>query len=133
MKVRLFHAFVAACIALPVQGFELWTFSAMLGGRRGISLAPEIVANLVLLALLCAVGADFSLAGRRARAALLGIGVALLIPGSMILDELVAFSSPDWDAGTWFMVLLTYLSLLGALSVAEAGLYLLATRPRVVR
>jgi hypothetical protein len=81
MKVRLFHAFVAACIALPVQAFELWTCATVAGGHRGISLAPEVVANLALLGLLCTVGADFSLAGRLARAALLGTGVALLIPG----------------------------------------------------
>ncbi|HET7419404.1 MAG TPA: hypothetical protein VFL27_03400 [Candidatus Dormibacteraeota bacterium] len=109
---------------------ELLVFYNTAGAHRG-GLAPLLIANLALLAILCGVAADFSLVERVGKAVLLGTGVALLMPGSVMLDQVVAVWSPDWDAATWLAVLLPYLMLLLALSAAEAGLYLLATRPRV--
>lgn len=132
MKGRIFFALVCAYAAAPLQAFQLWTFLTSVDVQRSTSMEPLIVANLVLLGLLCAVAADFSIARRAGRAALLGGGVALLMPGPLILDQLVAFASPDWDVSTWLVVLLPYGVLLGVLGVAEAALYLLATRPRVV-
>lgn len=132
MKQRIFDAGASACVAAPIQAFELWVFYSTAGARHG-ALGPMLIANLVLLAILCTVAADFSLVERVGKAVLLGTGVALLMPGSVMLDEVVAVWSPDWDATTWLAVLLPYLMLLLALSAAEAGLYLLATRPRVAR
>jgi hypothetical protein len=130
MRKRFVNGLLGAAVAAPVQAFELWVFYQTAAARHGASLRVLVVANLALLGLLCAVAADFSLAQRGGKAILLGIGVAVLLPGSMILDQVVAASSPEWDATTWLAVLLPYLMLLLALSAAEAGIYLLATWPR---
>lgn len=132
MRRRLVHSFLGAGIAVPVQALQLWTFVEMLGGhRRGVELEPLVIANFVLLGLLCAGAADFSRARRTGRALLIGCGVAMLIPGSTVVDQVVAFSGPYWDLATCLAVALPYVFLLGALGVAEAGLYLLGTRRRI--
>lgn len=123
-------ALLGAAVAVPVQAFELWVFYQTAAARHDASLKVLLVANLALLGLLSAFAADFSLLRRGGKAILLGIGVAVLLPGSVILDQVVAASSPEWDATTWLAVLLPYLMLLLALSAAEAGIYLLATWPR---
>lgn len=131
MKLRLVDAFLGACIAAPVQAFELWVFYQTAAAHRSAPLASLIVANAALLALLCSLAADFSLVQRGGKSILLGVGVAVLMPGSVILDQVIASSSPDWDLTTWLLVLLPYAMLLLALSAAETALYLVATRPRV--
>ena len=124
---------LAAGIAAPVQGFQLWTFFETEGARRGVALEPLLVANAVLLGLVCTAAFDFSRASRPGRALLLGCAVAMLIPGATVLDQVVAFSGPYWDAGTCLAMAMPYLILVAALGAAEAGLYLMATRPRVIR
>ena len=128
---RLLNPILAAGIAVPVQGFQLWTFFETEGVRRGADLEPLLVANAVLVGLLCTAAFDFSHAPRAGRALLIGCGVAMLIPGATVLDQVVAFSGPYWDAATCLAMAMPYLILLAALGAAEAGLYLLATRPRV--
>lgn len=120
-------------IAAPVQALELWAFLRMAPPHAEEPMISLVIANVVLLGLLCTVAADYPLARRGGRAALVGCGVALLFPGSIALDQVVAMSTADWDVGTWLAVALPYVLLLVALSVAEAGLYLLATRPTAAR
>jgi hypothetical protein len=133
MRRRLNNAAVAACLALPVQGVELWAFLRMAPPHAEEPIAALVIANIALLGLLCTGAADYSLAGRAGKAALVGCGVAMLVPGSIALDNIVAMSTGAWDAGTWLAAMLPYVILLITLSVAEAGLYLLATRPTVAR
>jgi hypothetical protein len=82
-----------------------------------------LVANVVLLAGLCALAADLPLADRLGRAVLIGVGVPLLIPGPTALDSVVQAADPALSA-------LPNLAVLLALGCAEAGIYLMATRPR---
>jgi hypothetical protein len=88
-----------------------------------LRLLPSVgIANLVLLVALVAVAADYPLAGRQGRAALIGLGVALVMPGPTAVDSVVMLSAPP-------AILVPYVFLLAMLACAEAGLYLLATRP----
>ena len=133
VRGRLTDAVLGGCIAVPVQALELWMFFRIAPPHAEEPIGALVIANLVVLGLLCTGAADYALVRREGRALLVGCGVALLIPGAMALDQVVAMSTADWDLGTWVAVALPYLILLLALSAAEAGLYLLATRPTVAR
>ena len=128
MNRRLFSAMVGLAIAVPSASVQ---FAVLVHGRpASVSSLPWLgLANLVLLAGLVAVAADYPVAGRSGRAALIGLGVALVMPGPTALDSVVMLAAPGWDAGTWLVILRPYLLLFGMLIFAEAGLYLLATRP----
>lgn len=82
-----------------------------------------LVANLVLLAGVCALAADLPLADRFGRAVLVGVGVPMLIPGPTALDSTIQATFPALSA-------LPNIAVLLALGCAEAGIYLIATRPR---
>jgi hypothetical protein len=82
-----------------------------------------VVANVVLLVGLSALAADIPLADRLGRAVLVGVGVPLLIPGPTALDSTIQATYPALSALPNLVVLL-------ALGCAEAGIYLMATRPR---
>jgi hypothetical protein len=129
MNRRVFSALVGIAVAVPSASVQ---FAVLVHGRPpSLSSLPWLgIANLVLLAGLVAVAADYPLAGRAGRAALIGLGVALVMPGPTALDSVVMLAAPGWDAGTWLVILMPYVLLLGMLALAEAGLYLLATRAR---
>ncbi len=88
-----------------------------------------IVANLVLLAGACALAADFPLAQRQGRAVLVGIAVPLLLPGPTVVDGIVHDLSLVSGSAGWLPLALPSVLLLMMLGAAEAGIYLLATRP----
>ena len=129
MNRRVFSAMMGIGIGVPFAVLQL----AFLvhGYLPALTVMSRLfLANLVLLLALGAVAADYPLASRGGRAALIGVGVALLMPGPTAVDSLVMLSGPALDAGSWLAALLPYLLLLAMLGCAEAGLYLLATRPR---
>ena len=122
MNRRVYGAWVGITIAIPSAVVQLAVL--VRGHPVATNLLPwVVVGNLVLLAAVVAVAADYPLADRAGRAALVGLGVALVMPGPTALDSVVMLSVPP-------AILWPYLLLLGMLACAEAGLYLLATRPR---
>ena len=127
MSARVQAALVGAFIALPFQAVQL----ALAVGHERVAASFQAlgVANLVLLIGVCALAADFPLAKRRGRAALVGIGIPMLLPGPTVLDGLVSAMNPT-DALAWAPFLVLNLLLLMMLGCAEAGIYLMATRPR---
>lgn len=132
MNRRVFSAMVGFAVGLPAAALQL----ALL--FRDHSSAQDswlqlCVANLALVFAVAALAADYPPAGRAARAALIGLGTALVLPGPTALDAVVMQWDPALDGGTAVVVALPYVLLLAMLACAEAGLYLLATRPRVVR
>ena len=91
------------------------------------------MANVILVVAVAALAADYPPADRAARAVIIGLGTALVVPGPTALDAVVMQWGSGLDDGTGIVLALPYLLLLAMLACAEAGLYLLATRPRVVR
>lgn len=88
---------------------------------------PQLLAvNAVLLAGAAAVGADLPIAGRTARALLIGVGVPLLVPAPTVFDGIVVASGMNIVYA--LPLLLPNLVLLLALGCAEAAIYLFATR-----
>jgi hypothetical protein len=122
MHRRILFALVAPALAIPFQALQ----AAVLLRLGALSLhdwSALLVANVVLLVGACALAADFPLADRFGRAVLVGIGVPLLIPGPTALDSTIQAFDPVLSALPNLVVLLM-------LGCAEAGIYLLATRPR---
>jgi hypothetical protein len=122
MHRRVLFALAAAPVVVPFEALQ----AAVLIRLGALSLhdwAALLVANIVLMAGACALAADFPLARRSGRAVLVGIGVPLLIPGPTALDSTVQAFDPALSALPNLVVLLM-------LGCAEAGIYLLATRPR---
>ena len=123
MSRRLLLACVAPVVALPFQVAQ-----AEVLFRAGVVTSSDwpglLVANAVLLIGAAALAADLPVADRSGRAVLVGIGVPLLLPGPTVIDSLVHAVDP----GLPFV--LPNLLLLMMLGSAEAGIYLLATRPR---
>jgi hypothetical protein len=119
MNKRVFSAMVGVAVALPSAVVQ---FALVVHAHpAAINFLPWLaVGNLVLLAALVAAAADYPLADREGRAALVGFAVALVMPAPTALDSILTFSTPP-------AILLPYLLLLGMLACAEAGLYLLAT------
>ena len=119
MNRRVFSAMVGLGFAVPSVVLQL---ALQLHDRvASLGVLPWLfVANLALLFALAAVAADYPIAGRAGRAALIGLGVALLMPGPTAVDAMVMNSD--------VVVLVPFLLLLAMLACAEAGLYLLATR-----
>ena len=114
-------------IALPFQAIQLAL--TVSHAPAGVSFQALGVANLFLLIGVCALAADFPLAKRSGRAALVGIGIPMLLPGPTVLDGLVSTMSPT-DALALTPFLFLNVLLLTMLGCAEAGIYLMATRPR---
>ena len=129
MNRRLLCAGGGALVALPFlalqAGFEVRDHPAALQAWQQLA-----VANAILLIGACAVAADFPLASRAGRALLVGIGIPLLLPGPTVLDVMVPVFQPGSDLASWPFLLIPNLVLLLLLGGAEAGIYLLATRPR---
>ena len=128
MRLRIFCAVAGALIALPFQIVQL----ALLLDRDpgGLASWPALgAANLILLVGVAALAADFPLARRSGRAALVGIGIPMLLPGPTVIDGVARI----FDPGTNYVLLIPFLVLnlllLLMLGFAEAGIYLLATRP----
>lgn len=122
MHRRFLLALTAPFLAVPFQALQ----AAVLMRLGALSLhdwGALLVANVVLLVGACALAADFPVADRFGRAVLVGIGVPLLIPGPTALDSTVQSFDPALSALPNVVVLLM-------LGCAEAGIYLLATRPR---
>ncbi len=119
---------VGAFVALPFQAVQLML--ALTYVPIGAPPLPALgLANLVLLIGVCTPASDFPIAGRGGRAALIGIGIPMLLPGPTVLDAAVRVVDPsDLMIGIPFLVL--NLLLLLMLGCAEAGIYLLATRPK---
>ena len=126
---RVRFALSAPAVAAPFQLLQAIVLMH-LGALALHDWQALLIANLVLLAAVCALAAEVPLADRLGRAVLVGVGVPLLIPGPTALDSVVMLAAPGWDAGTWLVILMPYVLLLGMLALAEAGLYLLATRAR---
>jgi len=121
MHLRVRFAVAAPAVVVPFQAVQ----AAVLMRLGALSLhdwAALLVANAVLLAGACALAADFPLADRFGRAVLVGIAVPLLIPGPTALDSTVQAFDP--------VSALPNLVVLLMLGCAEAGIYLLATKPR---
>ena len=122
MRRRIHLALAAPALTVPFQALQ----AAVLMRLGALSLhdwEALLVANAVLLVGACALAADFPVADRFGRAVLVGIGVPLLIPGPTALDSTVQSFDPALSALPNVVVLLM-------LGCAEAGIYLLATRPR---
>ena len=130
MNRRVLAAIVGFGIAFPSVVLQLaWILRSQ---PPALSAWPQLcIANLALLLAAGAFCADYPLTGRAGKAALTGLLAAVLIPGPTALDAVVMHADPGWDVGTWLAVAMPYLLLLAMLACAEAGLYLLATRPRV--
>jgi hypothetical protein len=131
MNRRVFSGMVGFAVGLPAAALQL----ALL--FRDHSSAQDswlqlCVANLALVFAVAALAADFPPAGRAGRAALIGLGTALVMPGPTALDAVVMQWDPALD-GAGVVAALPYVLLLAMLACAEAGLYLLATRPRIAR
>lgn len=114
-------------IALPFLAVQLAL--AVSRAPAAVSFPALGVANLFLLVGACAVAADFPLAKRRGRAALVGIGIPMLMPAPTVLDVAVKLADPS-DLALLIPFLVLNLLLLMMLGCAEAGIYLMATRPR---
>lgn len=128
MHPRVFFALSAPVLALPFQAVQL---ALLLRNEAGApSWEALAIANLVLLFGACALAADFPLANRTGRAVLIGIGIPLLLPGPTVVDAVARVVNPGTDYSAWIPFLVLYLVLLLILGCAEAGIYLLATRPR---
>lgn len=119
---RVLFALAAPLLAIPFQVLQ-----AAVLMRLGVLAMHDwqalLVANVVLLAGVCALASDLPLADRLGRAVLIGVGVPMLIPGPTALDSTIQATYPALSA-------LPNLAVLLALGCAEAGIYLLATRPR---
>lgn len=127
MSSRFLCAIGGALIALPFEGVQL---ALALSHEPGAASAPALgVANLILLVGVSALAADFPIARRSGRAALVGIGIPMLLPGPTVLDGVVRVVDPS-DLALWIPFLVLNLLLLVMLGCAEAGIYLLATRPK---
>jgi hypothetical protein len=122
MHRRIRFALCAPALVVPFQALQAAVLMR-LGALSPHDWAALLMANVVLLVGACALAADFPLADRFGRAALVGIGVPLLIPGPTALDSTVQAFDPALSALPNMLVLLM-------LGCAEAGIYLLATRPR---
>jgi hypothetical protein len=125
---RVFFAILAPVVALPFQAIQLALLLRQDAGTP--SWESLAIANLVLLVGACALASDFPLTDRTGRAVLVGIGIPLLLPGPTVVDTLARVFNPGTDYSLWMPFLLLYLLLLLMLGCAEAGIYLLATRPR---
>ncbi|HEV2477113.1 MAG TPA: hypothetical protein VGX22_11265 [Candidatus Dormibacteraeota bacterium] len=122
MHLRVKFALSALALVVPFQSLQA-AFLLRLGALSLHDWSALLVANVVLLVGACALAADFPLADRFGRAVLVGVGVPLLIPGPTALDTTVQSFDPALSALPNLVVLLM-------LGCAEAGIYLLATRPR---
>ncbi|TMD99139.1 MAG: hypothetical protein E6I72_01595 [Chloroflexi bacterium] len=132
MKRRLVGGGIGAVIALPWLALQLFGFvdavdpHALSGG----ALPGLMVANLALLCVFVAVASDFLSTSVRAwRAALIGIGVAFLVPGPFMVDFFVV-EGRGGGVAYWIQVLVPNLVLLMLFGGSAAGIYLLATRKR---
>ena len=119
---RVRFALSAPAVAAPFQLLQAIVLMH-LGALALHDWQALLIANLVLLAAVCALAADVPLADRLGRAVLVGVGVPLLIPGPTALDSTIQSTYPALSA-------LPNLAVLLALGCAEAGIYLMATRPR---
>ena len=119
---RVRFALSAPAVAAPFQLLQAIVLMH-LGALALHDWQALLIANLVLLAAVCALAADVPLADRLGRAVLVGVGVPLLIPGPTALDSTIQATHPALSA-------LPNLAVLLALGCAEAGIYLMATRPR---
>ena len=119
---RVRFALSAPAVAAPFQLLQAIVLMH-LGALALHDWQAVLTANLVLLAAVCALAADVPLADRLGRAVLVGVGVPLLIPGPTALDSTIQATQPALSA-------LPNLAVLLALGCAEAGIYLMATRPR---
>ncbi len=129
MSRRVLLAAAAPALAIPFQAWQAEVLYRI--GEISMGDWPGLlIANVVLLVGACAVAADFPLAGRLGRALLVGIGVPILLPGPTVVDSIVRAFGPGVDGASWLPFLLPNLLLLLLLGFAEAGIYLLATRPR---
>ena len=122
MYRRIHFALAAPALVIPFQALQAGVLMR-LGALSLHDWATLVVANVILLLGACALAADFPLADRFGRAVLVGIGVPLLIPGPTALDTTVQAFDPALSALPNLVVLLM-------LGCAEAGIYLLATRPQ---
>jgi hypothetical protein len=122
MYRRLHFALAAPALVIPFQALQAGVLMR-LGALSPQNWTALVVANVILLLGACALAADFPLADRFGRAVLVGIGVPLLIPGPTALDSTVQAFDPALSALPNLVVLLM-------LGCAEAGIYLLATKPR---
>jgi len=126
---RVSFALAAPAVAVPFQAVQL-----ALVLEHDAHPAPWqalAAANLILLVGLCALAADFPLAGRNGRALLVGAAIPLLLPGPTVVDTVAKMFASGADPTPWLPFLFLYLLLLLMLGCAEAGLYLLATRRNV--
>ena len=119
---RVLFALGAPFVAIPFQVLQAAVLMR-LGALVLHDWQALLIANAVLLVGLCALAADLPLADRLGRAVLIGVGVPLLIPGPTALDSTIQATYPALSA-------LPNLAVLLALGCAEAGIYLMATRPR---
>lgn len=129
MSRRILFALSAPVVAVPFQAMQL-----ALVVEHDPNPAPWqalAVVNLLLMLGVCALFADFPLARRGGRALLVGASIALLLPGPTVLDTAAKVLASGGDPAPWLPYLLLYLLVLLMLGCAEAGLYLLATRPEV--
>lgn len=130
MTRRAAGALAAVAMAAPLQAVQV----VFLFQHEALAAAawPQLLAvNAVLIAGAGAVGADYPIAGRTARALLIGVGVPLLVPAPTVFDGIVVASGMNIvDA---LPLLLPNLVLLLVLGCAEAAIYLFATRPTPAR
>jgi hypothetical protein len=119
---RVLFALSAPVVVVPFQVLQAAVLMR-LGALAFRDWEVLLVANVVLLVGVCALAADIPLADRLGRAVLVGVGVPLLIPGPTALDSTIQATYPALSALPNLVVLL-------ALGCAEAGIYLMATRPR---
>ncbi|HKC18804.1 MAG TPA: hypothetical protein VKE27_04160, partial [Candidatus Dormibacteraeota bacterium] len=117
MRHRVLFALAAPALAVPFQALQAAVL-LHLGALVLRDWEALLVANLVLLAGVCALAADLPLADRLGRAVLVGVGVPLLIPGPTALDSTIQAYDPAMSA-------LPNLAVLLALGCAEAGIYLM--------
>jgi hypothetical protein len=122
MPRRIHLALAAPALIVPFQALQAAVL-IRLGALSPHDWTALLVANVVLLVGACALAADFPLADRSGRAVLVGIGVPMLIPGPTALDTTIQAFDPALSALPNVVVLLM-------LGCAEAGIYLLATKPR---
>ncbi|HET9782730.1 MAG TPA: hypothetical protein VFR33_13240 [Candidatus Dormibacteraeota bacterium] len=119
---RILFALSAPLLAIPFQVLQAAVL-LHLGALTVRDWPALLVANVVLLVGICALASDLPLGDRFGRAVLIGVGVPLLIPGPTALDSTIQATYPALSA-------LPNLAVLLALGCAEAGIYLMATRPR---
>ena len=128
MSRRVLAAIAGASVAAPLAAVQ-----AVVLLRAGLLSAADwqvlLGANIVLMIGCGSIAADFVRAGRTGRAILVGVGVPMLLPGPTVLDSVVQ-ALPG--AGSWLALMGPNVVLLAVLGVAEAWVYLRATKARPV-